>query len=92
ISRVKIDDRVRTGGKEFLRALGLVRKWKSEHGLSPGAAVARIVVRCPEDALEFMQAAFADFRAVTRAVELELVQAETGDAGGAGGLEVEVYA
>lgn len=92
ISRVEIDDRVRTGGKEFLRALGLVRKWKSEHGLSPGAAVARIVVRCPEDALEFMQAAFADFRAVTRAVELELVQAETGDAGGAGGLEVEVYA
>lgn len=90
--RVEISDETRRGGDEFLKALGLVRKWKSEHGLSPGATVRRIVVRCPESGLQFMQAASLDLKAVTRALNLELVQTEIGDARGSGDLEVEVHA
>lgn len=75
--RVEIGSDAEAGGSEFLTVLGFVRKFKSEHGLSPGAAVEYMSVTCSSDTYEFMNAALLDLKAATRSAELKLVPSET---------------
>lgn len=77
------DDTAR-GGDEFLKIVSIVRKVKSERGLSQGAEVGRVTVRCSADNYEFLKAAYLDLKAVTRSRELILAVSEHGDESGHG--------
>jgi valyl-tRNA synthetase len=73
------DDETARGGDEFVEIVSLVRQFKSEHGLSQGAEVECVTVRCPAENYEFLNAAYLDLKAVTRSRELILAVSERGD-------------
>jgi hypothetical protein len=56
----------------------MLRKFKSERGLSQGAGVNRLTVRCPAESFEFLNAAHLDLKAVTRSRDLILELSEQG--------------
>ena len=64
--------------------MSIVRKFKSERGLSQGAEVDRVIVRCSAENYEFLNAAYLDLKAVTRSRELILAVSEHGDESGHG--------
>lgn len=78
------DDSIARGGVEFLKIVSIVRKFKSERGLSQGAEVDRVIVRCSAENYEFLNAAYLDLKAVTRSRELILAVSEHGDESGHG--------
>lgn len=76
--RMEADDETARGGTEFLKIVSMLRKFKSERGLSQGAGVNRLTVRCPAESFEFLNAAHLDLKAVTRSRDLILELSEQG--------------
>lgn len=67
-----------SGGEEFIELATQIRRYKSEHGISLGAELQAIEMRCTASNLSFLQNAAGDLQAVTRAQQLYLLPTPEG--------------